>query len=228
MSELDALDPVPEQVKLVSGTTVVLEDLRARQFFKLLRIITHGALPVLQDMSLLQLNPNSDPVEFGGRLLSLLVLSIPDTEDETIQFVRSMCKPYGLIEGRQLNKADSERNNVLWANLDAELENPELDDLVTIIEAVVKREAQDIQALGKRLMAMFKLAQKTGQLDNRQSPTSETGTSSAVSPELMTFSAPNTDGQTTASGSSHFVASDNASRQSQRGATTPAGSGNNG
>jgi len=226
--ELDALDPVSEQVKLSSGNVVVLESLRARQFFKLLRIITHGALPIMQDMSIFQLDPEADAVEFGGRLLALMALSIPDAEDETILFVRSMCKPFGLIEGRKLDKADTERNAVRWAALDAELENPSLDDLITIIEAIVRRESADIQALGKRLLAMFKLAQKTGQLNPSQSRPSPAGNSSEVSPEPMTSSLLSTDGPTTSSAASVSVGFDNASQPSVSVASTLVGSANNG
>ena len=228
-NELDALDPVPEQVKLLSGTVVVLEDLKARQFFRLLRIITHGALPLIQDMSLLQIDPEADAAEFTGKLLSVLVLSIPDAEDETIEFIRSMCKPDGLIEGRRLNKQDTERNTALWAGLAEELENPELDDLVTIIEAVVKRESADIQALGKRLAGMFKLAAKTGQLDPSRNPTSApTPTSSADSPEPSTSSPPSTAGTTTSSAASASVVYDSAWQRSESGDTTSAGSASNG
>lgn len=194
--ELDALDPVPGQVKLSSGTVVVLEDLKARQFFKLLRIVTHGALPVMQDMSIFKMDPDADTAEFTGRLLSLMLLSIPDAEDETLEFVRSMCKPYGLIEGRKLNNQDTERNNALWASLDQELFNPELDDLVDIIEAVVRREAKDIQALGKRLGAMLNLAEKTGQLKSAPGPSPSTPTSWADSPAPSTSSPTSTDGPT--------------------------------
>lgn len=229
MSELDALDPVPEQVKLQSGTVVALESLRARQFFKLLRIITHGALPVLQDLSIFRLDPDEDPAEFTTRLLSLMALSIPDAEDETILFLRTMCKPVGLIEGRKLNKQDTERNSALWAALDTELDNPELDDLLTIIDAIVRREAADLQALGKRLSGMLKLADKTGQLDPRnQTSTPKTSTSSADSPEPTTSSPSSTDGPTSASATSASADSANVSPPSESGATTSAGSASSG
>jgi hypothetical protein len=227
-NELDALDPVPEQVKLLSGTVVVLEDLKARQFFRLLRIITHGALPGMRESGLFEMD-GLDSDEFIGRLLSVTLLSIPDAEDETIEFIRSMCKPDGLIEGRRLNKQDTERNTALWAGLAEELENPELDDLVTIIEAVVMRESADIQALGKRLAGMFKLAAKTGQLDPSRNPTSApTPTSSADSPEPSTSSPPSTAGTTTSSAASASVVYDSAWQRSESGDTTSAGSASNG
>ncbi len=242
LSELDALDPVPEQVKLTSGTVVVLEDLKARQFFKLLRIVTHGAMPLMQDMSLFKLDPDTDPGEFTSRLLSILVLSIPDAEDETIEFIASMCKPYGLIEDRRLNKQDAERNEELWRRLAKDLDNPELDDLVTLIEAVVRRESADIQALGKRLAAMFKLADRTGQLRTPQTtetptetPTSSpdqtsvrTPDSSADSPAPSISWPPSTAGTTTTSGLSHSGASVSVSPPSGNAGTTPGGSDSNG
>lgn len=228
MSELDALDPVPETVKLSSGTTVILEDLKARQFFKLLRIVTRGALPAMQDFSVFRIDPNDNPTEFGARLLGVVVLAIPEAEDEAIEFLRSMVKPVGLIERRGLNKQDLERNKELWTAIYTELENPELEDLVTLIEAIVRREAADIQALGKRLAGMFKLAQKTGQVPSSPSPTSPTVTSSVVSPEPSTSSATNTGGVTTNVETSLSGDSGNASPPSVNDATTSVGLASNG
>lgn len=228
-TEIDALDPVPEQVTLQSGTVVVLEPLKARQFFRLLRIVTHGAMPVLSDLSLLKLDPDMDTQEFATKLLTLMALSIPDAEDETIDFVKSMCKPFGAIEGRKLNKQDAERNAELWGRLDIELDNPELDDLLTIVEAIVKREAGDIQALGKRLAAMFNLAEKTGQLTKPQPPTSATTpASSADSPAPTTFSPPSTAGPTTTSAGSASVVYGSVSPPSGNGGTTSSGGASNG
>jgi hypothetical protein len=223
VSELDGLDPLPEQVKLVSGTTVLMERLHARQFFKLLRILTHGALPVLQDGGLFELNADTDVTEFGNRLLSVLLVSIPNAEDETIEFVRSMCRPVGLVSGRKLNKQDTERNAALWAVVDEELDNPALDDLVTIVEAVVRRESEDVQALGKRLAAMFGLAQKTGQLPASLTPS--TRISSADLPEPSTSSPPSTDGPTTSSADSLSADSASVSPPSESAAPTDSGTG---
>jgi hypothetical protein len=221
VSELDALDPVAEQVKLSTGTAVLIEDLKARQFFKLLRIITHGALPALTDTDIFRTGGDLDAAEFGGRLLSVMLLAIPDAEAETIDFIRSMCKPVGLIEGRALNKADTERNAYLWGTLNAELDNPELDDLVTIVEAIVRRESADIQALGKRLMGMFRLAEKTGQVP--PSPTSQTSNSLEDSLSLSISSPLSTDGPTTTSADSASDASASASPPSDAAASTKSG-----
>lgn len=224
-NEIDKLDPIPEIVVLRSGLRVRLEALKSRQFFKLLRIITHGALPSVQ-AGLLDGDDSID--EFMGRLLSVTLLSIPDAEDETIEFVRSLCYPDGLIERPNLNKQDLERNQTLWDGLDAELENPDLDDLVTILEAVVKREAQDIQALGKRLASMFRLAEKTGQIEAQTSlsPKASTPASSADSPAPTTSSRRSTAGPTKSSTNSRSAASGKPSQRSGKRSTTSVGSAN--
>lgn len=229
MAELDSLDPIPEQVKLQSGLTVQLERLKARQFFKLLRIITQGAMPQMQTAGLFDTD-GLDASEFTSRLITVTLLSIPEAEDQTIDFVRSMGKPVGLIERKNLNKQDAERNLELWTRFDEELDNPELDDLVTIIEAVVRREAADIQALGKRLAAMFNLAVKTGQIPENQSPnqTGSTSASSADSPAPSISSVRSTDGRTRSSSTSASRASVSASRASKSAASTSAISGTSG
>jgi hypothetical protein len=207
--ELTGLDPQSEPLKLSSGLQVEVVPLRARQFFKFLRILTHGAMPnVAGDSSIFKLDPNADPGAFATRLLSLLALSVPDAENETIIFVRSMVQPVGLIEPAR-NKQDDARNDEKFRELDEELFNPDLDDLITIIEAIVRREAEDIQALGKRLSSLFKLAQKTGQLSSpKQTP--PTGNSSAGSAEPSTFSPPSTAGPTKSARTSRSAASANA------------------
>jgi hypothetical protein len=221
-NEIDKLDPIPETVTLQSGLQVQLESLKARQFFKLLRIVTHGALPGLHQSGLFEMK-DLDTDEFLGRLLSITLLSIPDAEEETIAFIKSMVYPTGLIDRKGLNRQDGERNTLLWEAVDAELENPELDDMVTIIEAVVKREAADIQALGKRLASLLTLAQKTGQLKS-PSPDSLTSEPSAGSPVPSTSSRRSTGGRTKKSSGSRSAGSVNASLRSENASTTSVGS----
>lgn len=228
-NEIDSLDPIPEVVTLESGFRIRIESLKARQFFKLLRIVTHGALPGMQKAGLFDSMDELDTDEFMGRLLSITLLSIPDAEDETIEFIRAMVYPDGLTERKALNKQDAERNALLWEALDAEMDNPELDDVVTIVEAIIKRESEDIQALGKRLASMFKLAEKTGQIPST-SPTHLASTSefSEESPAPTTSSPRNTAGRTRSSGRSRSVESVSASLLSESGSTMHAGSASTG
>lgn len=236
-NELGALDPQPQTLRLASGLEVEILPLRTRQFFKLLRIITRGALPSLQDMSLFKLSGDVDTAEFAGRLASLLLLSIPEAENEAIEFIQAMCKPVGLItrqSGMKLNKQDVSLNTEKWAALFTDLDNPGLDDLVTVVEAVVNREAADLLALGKRLSAMFKLAEKTGQVTpsgpsaSYQTLTSPALNYSAGSPEPMTSSVTSTGGGTSASVTYQFDDSARSSRPSESDGSTRDGETNNG
>src|SRR4051812_30001761 len=219
--EIDKLDPQDQVVQLRSGHFVRFEALRTRQFLKLLRIVTHGALPGMSQAGMLSLESLSS-AEFLGQFLTMTLLSIPDAEDETVEFIRSMVYPDGLIDRKGLNKQDVEHNKQLWAELDEELENPDLGDLITIIEAVVRREADDIQALGKRLAAMMSLAAKTGQLSPAQK--ASTPASSERSRAHTTSSPRNTAGPTMSSVGSALDDFDNASPPSANDSTTPVGS----
>lgn len=150
-----------QKIVLESGTEVVLVPLKSRQFFKMLRIITHGAGGMLLNF---KFSANDSAEEFGAKLIALLAFAIPDAEDEVFEFLKSMVEPAALKTGRDLTRTQIADNANLKAELHAELENPELGDTLTLVEAIVKREAEDLQALGKRLMQMFDLAKKTGQV----------------------------------------------------------------
>ena|ERR1041384_1770159 len=160
-TDADVIVDDGELVALESGTQLILQPLKARQFFKLLRIITHGAGGMLLNV---KFSADDSPEEFGGKLMALIGFAIPDAEDEVMDFILSMVRPAKEKEGRGLTKGELAENKRLYDELIEELYNPELGDLITILEAIVKRESSDLQALGKRLMQMFDLAKKTGQV----------------------------------------------------------------
>jgi hypothetical protein len=149
--ETERLDPQPVELRLESGIEFDLEPLKLRQFLRLLRIVSRGAADVLDSTSLNFENPQ----EFVQTFLGMVLFSIPDAEDETIEFIKSMVKPKNLT-------GNKDKDLLKYQDLAAELDNPELEDTLTIVQAVVEREAEDIRALGKRLGAMFKVAQKIG------------------------------------------------------------------
>jgi hypothetical protein len=159
-----------DYVTLSSGTEVVILPLKARQFFKLLRIVTHGAGGMLLNV---KFSGDDTPEEFGAKLFALVGFAIPDAEDEVIDFLLAMVQAAGIKEGRNLTKEEKTANKELTESLFEELYNPELEDMVTLIEAIVLREAEDLQALGKRLMAMFDLAKKTGQVPETMTASQE-------------------------------------------------------
>lgn len=149
--ETERLDPQPIELRLASGTEFDLEPLKLRQFLRLLRIVTRGAADVL-DQAELDFN---DPQGFVQTFLGMVLFSIPEAEEESIDFIKSMVKPKKL-------SGDTKTDLMRIQSLADELDNPELEDTLTIIQAVIEREAEDLRALGKRLGAMFAVAQKMG------------------------------------------------------------------
>ena len=158
--ELDALDPIQETFELSSGVTVLIEPLRTRQFFRLFRIITHGA-PSYLEGSLTGL-VEGDPDEVTTRLVAMIVFSIPEAEEQTMDFLTSMVRPVGLEQAGG-NKAAATRNSQKWNEVEAAMINPSMDDTLGIVELIIRRESKDLAALGKRLVSMLEMAAKTGQ-----------------------------------------------------------------
>ena len=192
MNELNALDAVPETLTLSTGTVVQFEALKARQFFKLLRIVTHSATGMLGQIDGLFSGDGSDA---AGRFAAMLLMSIPDSIDETVEFLFSMVKPAGLVDRPKLDKVQTQHNQNLWDALVKDLSNPELEDLIDLVEAIFKRESDDLAALGKKLQKLLNIAQKTGQLKPQESQPSQDQNSLAESPAPLTSSAQSTDGQ---------------------------------
>lgn len=160
-------DPIPETVVLSNGVVVRLLRLKTRQFFRMLRIVTRGAGGFLSDVGLSMEDSTDD---FIAKLLGLLVIAIPEAENEAIEFIGSMVEPDGLVDTPKMSKDDKAQNELLWLNLQDALRNPELEDFIDIIEAIVRREASDMQALGKRLRRMFEVAQKVGLTKPAENP----------------------------------------------------------
>lgn len=136
-------------VELVNGSKVRIKPLRLREFLAMLKIVTRGAAMA---MGSVRLDTNDE--DFAQSLISLFLFAIPEAEDEAVDFIRLMVEPIGPF-------ADGERDaaeNKLFEDLD----NPELEDIVTIVEGVIQREGKDLRALGKRLGTMLEVARKTG------------------------------------------------------------------
>ena len=153
-SETERFEPEPEKLALLDGTLIAIEPLRLRQFLKLLRIITRGGAQVMGTISF---SPDMEEGEFVQQLLALVLFSVPEAEDEVIEFLQAVVIPADLT-GVVADDAEK-RVSLLMA-----LENPEAEDTLIIIQAIIEKEGPDIRALGKRLRAMFAVAQKMGQV----------------------------------------------------------------
>ena len=150
-TETDRLDPQSVEMTLESGTEFEIAPLKLRQFLRLLRIVTRGAADLLDSTSL----NFDDPQEFLQTFVGMVLFSIPEAEEETVDFIQSMVVPKGLT-------GNIASDRVAINALMAELDNPSLDDTVTIVQKIIETEAEDLRALGKRLGAMLKVAEKMG------------------------------------------------------------------
>lgn len=153
--EVDRIDPDPTgPVLLQNGTLVEVVPLRLRETMKLLKIVTRGGGPILEQlMGDMDLN---DPTVFAQTLGALILMSIPEAENEAVEFIQSMVRPVDFDSLPQQEKI-SQLNALM-----IDLNNPDLDDVVTIVERVVRRESEDIRNLGKRIATAFKMARKVG------------------------------------------------------------------
>jgi hypothetical protein len=156
--EMERLDPVPDTYTFADGTTVAVERLRTRQFFKLLRIITHGGMDALQSI---RLDPSQGTEVFTENLIALLIFAVPESEDETIDFLRSMVVAQQVTVPDDVPPANAAKfaqrlQEEAKARVDAEFMNMGLDDLLGLVEVIIRREAPELKALGKRLADTLK------------------------------------------------------------------------
>lgn len=166
MSEIEAIDPKVTTLTLSGGAVVELEELRLRQFLRLLRIVTEGT-PVPSLVGGLESLTN-DNGEFGANFLLLVMLGVPNAEDAVVNFLLSMVRPAGLAGGpggkpaSKMTKQEIERDHAKIDAIEAELRNPTLEDAISIIEATFVKSAEDFKVLGKRLASMLEVARKAG------------------------------------------------------------------
>lgn len=146
-TDTDAILAEATPLTLSTGTNVRVQRLKTIQMLRLLRIFTKG----IGDIT--ALNLNVDDEDFGQTLLSIALMAIPEAEQETIEFVQSLVEPVDLIKEPK-SKADREKNTEVLTAFFLETQNPELEDLIDILEVVIKNEAPHVIALGKRIAAL--------------------------------------------------------------------------
>ena len=199
-SELDRIDPEGEIIALEDGTKVRVVRLRTRQFFRLMKVLTHGGGEALVKL----IDFNAPAEEFTQRLSMAVLFSIPDAEAEAVSFIQSMVRPPDVAppEIERVTKDKAEADDAKYAELHRKMFNPPLEDTVSVIEQVIRQEAGDIQALGKRLAGLMKLAERTGQLRPGKPESVEQTVSSVPTPPSSTASPASTDGPTRKSSTS--------------------------
>jgi hypothetical protein len=160
-TDLDRLAGNPGLVTLSNGREVLVKDMKTREMFALMRIITHGAGGMLS----MQLTTAEDADELKGALIGILIVAIPEATETSLNFIRMIVEPANLDSLSEEEKVKERAK--LWE----ELENPEFEDTISILESILEREAEDLYALGKRLAAAFWAARSRG-LDLKKTPAS--------------------------------------------------------
>ena len=139
--------------ELESGFEVRTERIRLRQLLRFLKILTTNATDIL---SAIRVDSEDDSNGFIGTLLMALAISIPDSENEIVEFVQSLVKPAGLVEGRDLPPAVKKENDKLRDELYAELSNPSPDDVFEILSRVLIVEGPNLLNLVQKLQFMIR------------------------------------------------------------------------
>lgn len=163
-SELNSIDPTPEILTLSTGTQVSVSRVKTIQMLRLIKIFSAG--DGIESLMFAYSNSDSEQ-DLAQKVLAVLVMAIPDAEAEVVGFLQSLVEPAHLRPRDSRQVADHEFNERAWKNLAKDLENPEIEDTVTILTAVIKRELPEFRSLGKRLMSLIQVAQpKTSSTTN--------------------------------------------------------------
>lgn len=165
--DIDALAAEPKDLTLESGFPIKVLRIRTRATMSLLKILTRGAGEALMAI---RVGADTSQDEFVGTLLGAVILSIPEAEDETIEFLNRVVEPAKLIDKPRLTPGDIEWNQDQDDLLRAELRDPSLDDLVTIVSEIIRIEGPHILALGKRLAALLPTALKAEEQKTVEEP----------------------------------------------------------
>ena len=146
-----------EPITLSNGMVVVTTPMRTRSLLRLLKILTRGVFWAIPQLM------KADKTTVVEEVMGALIIAIPEAEDATIDFVKSVL----VVDGA--SPTTQER-----AALDLFFDDPPIDDLLLVLEQVITHEAEDLTALGNRLTGMLKLAEKANQIpanaDQSQTP----------------------------------------------------------
>lgn len=178
--DVDSITAEPTSFTLSSGFELKVERLRTRATFALMKILTRGAGNVLFELS-----PESTPEEVQQTLIAAVVYSIPEAEDETIEFLTRMVSPANLRP--ENSKADISYNEDLVSQMREELQDPDLEDLVSIMTQIVRSEAPHMVQLGKRLTSQFKMLAPL-QKSNSDKPTPQSSSKASSKKRTQTDS----------------------------------------
>lgn len=129
---------VPDSVEItVAGVKCNVRRLKTLEFLALLRVLTSGLGGALSDVKL----DFSDPDTVAQDLSALMMLAIPNATEEFTLFLRAV------VEAKN-GKEQAAVSGYL-------LDNPDIDVLLDVFEAVATQEKDDLAVLAKKAQAMW-------------------------------------------------------------------------
>lgn len=155
--DVSAILADPSRITLSNGEEYIVERLRTRGLLRLMKIFTAGAADVLTNVNF---SLDMDPQEFAGIFIGSVLFSVPEQEDESLDFLQKMVRPARFISNPKTPQ-EREANANEMAKLQSLLDDPELDDTFTILESIITIEAPNILSLGKRLSALLAVQRKS-------------------------------------------------------------------
>ncbi len=174
-ADLSAILADPSRIVLSNGAPYIVERLRTRGLLRLMKVFTAGAADVLGQV---KFSLDMDPEEFAGIFIGSVLFSLPEQEDEAIDFIKKSVRPVKFISN-PATPQEREANANEMAKMLSLLDDPEAEDTFTILEALITIEAPNILSLGKRLSALLAVQRKSriakGEHKQQQTSSSASG-----------------------------------------------------
>jgi len=123
----------------IAGITVKIRRMRTRELLKLMRIITVGMGSAI---SLIDWD-TEDTSELTGQMTAVVLNALPHAPDEVIDFLNVMID----AEGRTLKERKA---------LAEEMQNPDLEVTMLLIQIILETEAPELARLGKEAVGWWK------------------------------------------------------------------------
>jgi hypothetical protein len=125
--DAELIVPEPELTE-VGGIEVTIRHLKTREFLQVMGIITRGLGPAAAQLQ----TENATPEEMGALMAAALMQSLPASPEEFIRLLKMIVEP-----------VDQNRRVELMTYLN----NPEIEDLLPIIDKVIENEVDNFVTL---------------------------------------------------------------------------------
>lgn len=125
----------------LSGLDVLVDELKLVHLFDLLELLEKTSMSV-------NLSPDQDVEVFSNSLVAAIAFSAADNQADLSALLRAVLRPASLVKNPKTSDA-KQINEALWTQLYDELEDPDIEDLIDVVKAIVHKSADTIIALGR-------------------------------------------------------------------------------